>query len=197
MKDISNRVIHTERCLSLWEEDNSRSLRLEEAALQVRMICEATLLASFSLHSKVVDDLLSTLKKNDGWDKLRKVLEKENPNYMPSPISSVRTPTGVIQIAHIEDKFISGSELFKMWGKASELLHCRNPLKTEFSAQEKADEISAAIRRFKDVLHQHAIFIPCDGTLYMVNVVFSTGEPEVLWWTASQESGSANQSIID
>jgi hypothetical protein len=186
VEDIGHRVLHAEQCLSLWNEDNRQSLRLEEAALQVRMICESTLFASFSLHSKVVDDLLSTLKKNDTWDKLKKILENENPNYMPYPISSVRTSSGVIQIAPLKNRFISGSDLFKIWGKASELLHFRNPLKSELSMQAKADEFAIALGGFKGVLHQHAIAIPSDGMLYMVNVDFTSGKPKVLWWIASQ-----------
>lgn len=186
--DIGLRILRAEYSLSRWKQGKGQLFRLEEAALQVRMICEATLLASFSLHSEVVEKLLLTLKKNDQWDKLKKILEKENPNYMPIPISSARTPSGVIQIAPIEDRFISGSELFTVWGKASELLHCRNPLKPMLSKHVKADELTHAVKKFKEVMHQHAIEIPSDGMLYMVNVDFSSGKPNVHWWTASRLS---------
>lgn len=188
VEDIGFRVLRAERSLSCWEKENGEIFYLEETALHIRMICEATLLATFSLHSQSVDNLLSTLKKNDSWDKLKKILEKENPNYMPTPISSVRTTSGVIQISPLEEQIISGSDLFKMWGKASELLHCRNPLKSILSKHEKAEELAIAIRKFKLYIRQHAIAIPSDGMLYLVNVDISSGKPNVHWWAASQLS---------
>jgi hypothetical protein len=130
------------------------------------------------------------LKRNDRWDKLKKILEKENPDYMPVPISSARTPSGVIQIAPLKEHFVSGSDLFRMWGKASELLHCRNPLKPLLSRNVKAEELTIGLKKFKEVMHQHAIAIPSDGMLYMVNVDVSSGKPNVHWWTASQLSNS-------
>lgn len=190
VEDIGLRILHAENSLSCYFQAKGQILRLEDAALQVRMICEATLLASFALHSKVVENLLSTLKKNDGWDKLKKILEKENPNYMPVPISSVRTASGVVQISPLEEQYISGSDLFRMWGKASELLHCRNPLKPKLSEGEKANELKSGVKKFKEVMRQHAIAIPTDGMLYMVNVDVSSGKPDVHWWTAKQLSNS-------
>lgn len=183
---IGLRILHAEQSLARWRESEGYPFHLEEAALQVRMICEAILLASFMLHSEVVDDLLSALKKNDRWDKLKKILEKENPDYMPRPISSVRTDPKTIQISPLEDIFISGSELFKMWGKSSELLHCRNPLQAQLSKQMKAEELASNLKKFKDVMLQHAIAIPSDGVLYLVNVDIVGEKPKVHWWIASQ-----------
>lgn len=196
VEGIGWRILHAEKALSLWKARDSRFFYLEEAALQLRMICETTLLATFSLHSEVVGDLLSGLRKNDRWDKLRKILERENPSYMPVPISSARSDSGVVLISALWEDYVSGSDIFGMWGGASELLHCRNPLKPVVSEDRKAEEFQEAVSRLKKLMEQHAIFIPSDGMLYLVNVDVSSGCPDVHWWTAAATIKGAGREFL-
>lgn len=150
------------------------------------MICASILLSSFVLHLDAVNDLLSLLKKNDSWDKLRKILDRENEHDMPKPFLSWRTEDGIIQISVIEDACVSGSELFKIWGKVSELLHCRNPLQIQSSTQEKAKELSTYLDRPTVIMAPHTIAIPADGMLYMINVNITSGASEEHWWVAGR-----------
>lgn len=172
IKAVSFRLLaadeHLKRGRELYDEPNL--IDLEIAALQLRQVCETVLLASFVLHADFVEDFTSRLRKNDGWDKLKKLLAEQNERFMPEPVRVVTDPDGSKFIEIIDDDAISAGELFRMWGRFSETLHYRNPLKGPIDLGAYLIELSNALVRLTKLLRHHAVHLPDLSVIFLVRI---------------------------
>jgi hypothetical protein len=171
--------VHLKRGRDLYDEPNL--IDLEIAALQLRQVCETVLLASFVLHADFVEDFTSRLRKNDGWDKLKKLLTEQNERFMPEPVKVVVDPDGFKVLEIIEEDSISSSELFRMWGRFSEALHYRNPLKAPIDLGAYLVELSTALVRLTKLLRHHAVHLPDLKVIFLVRITIKDGVPGVTW----------------
>ncbi|MCE0504889.1 hypothetical protein LR948_05970 [Roseivivax sp. GX 12232] len=170
---------HLKRGRELYAEPNL--IDLEMAALQLRQVCETTLLASFVLHADFVEDFTLRLRKNDAWDKLKKLLAAQNERFMPEPVRVVIDPDGSKFLEIIDEDVISSGELFRMWGRFSEALHYRNPLKGPIDLNAYLNELSTALVRLTKLLRHHAVHLPDLSVIFLVMVELRDGVPRVTW----------------
>lgn len=183
MKAVGFRLLASELHLSKCQKDaeDPNLIDIEIAALQLRQVCETILLSSFVLHSDFVVNLTRKLRKADGWNRLKKILEGENPKYMPSPVKIVDLPNGERSLDVEVGNVISGSELFKMWGQFSEVLHYRNPLKGDLERPEFVASLHLALVRITKLVRHHSIHLPGDDVIYIVYFSIENGSPLVQW----------------
>jgi hypothetical protein len=141
---------------------------LEFSAIQLRLACEGILFSTFSLHSAFVDELAAEMRKGDGWEKIRKRLETVNPRYMPEPTKFNDLPGKNTELETDQGRYISGQRLFRMWGKLSEILHNRNPLKPKIDSWAFAVEMHSFMGDLIKMLSPHTIYLPDLNVIYLV-----------------------------
>lgn len=156
---------------------------IENGSIQLRLACEGVLFASYALHSDFLEGLTSALRKGDKWDSIRKKLEGKNVDYMPKPCSVEIDSKGVRHILELDELFVTGREVFQLWGNLSEVLHHRNPLKPPIEWHSRSEDVIKASLRLGRALASHTISIPDAGTIYYIQAVEpDESNPSIFRW---------------
>ncbi|MGD8151397.1 hypothetical protein [Ornithinimicrobium sp. Y1694] len=123
------------------------------AAVQLRLAIEEVAFASLVGNRKAMEEAERSVAVN-GWDKVTKSLKVINPNYWPRGVREVRGETN-------EWLDVTGgvaeSDVARIWGRLSQVLHARNPWREPLDLKEERAFIQELIGRLRTTLNSHFI----------------------------------------
>lgn len=147
---------------------------VEYAALQVRMLLELIVMASFVSNRAAIEKITTALDRKD-VDGARKAARNANQYYWPKAVWVVDDTT---LEGRPDDEVLTEDEWGRAWGKVSDLLHVQNPYALVRDLANAHAEMVQILRLTDALLEKHVLLLsPAD---YMVMGQITDNEVAVM-----------------
>lgn len=147
---------------------------VEYAALQVRMLLELIVMASFVSNRAAIEKITTALDRKD-VDGARKAARNANEYYWPKSVWVVDDTT---LEGRPDDEVLTEDEWGRAWGKVSDLLHVQNPYAPVRDLADAHAEMVQILRLTDALLEKHVLLLsPAD---YMVMGQITDNEVAVM-----------------
>jgi hypothetical protein len=128
---------------------------VEYAALQLRMVLELIVMASFATNRVAVEEVTAALERKN-VDEARKLARNANPHYWPRAV----VPTGNAGLeGRSTEEVLTEDEWGRAYGKVSALLHARNPFAPPLNVGETHDYLQDLLPLVRNLLSMHVMLM--------------------------------------
>lgn len=130
---------------------------LIHAAAHLRLVLERVTTASFIAAYNIFQEAQESVTSAKDFGEVRKKLKKLNSNYWPVSFGQV-THHGKTGLGVMPDAGVQESEVGRIWGALSGILHAPNPFKDKTSAPDQNFEmLNNLVAKLRDLLRSHIV----------------------------------------
>lgn len=159
LQQIKVRLDEADQLLEKCPIDWSAELYLERAALHLRKVIELIVLSTLVTNHAELESVSDKLHKQDA-DGARKLIRRVNPRYWPEPIRTTLTGSGRrFEMFPVTEEYLSEAEWGEAFGRTSNILHARNPLRGPFDMHEVREQLETLARKIRMLLAEHRVHL--------------------------------------
>lgn len=129
---------------------------VEAASLQTRLALEELMLSTLTTHEDSVQAVMSAFHKAD-HAAVRKVLERINPGYWPTPTMQVAVEPDQWRWDDVQDAYLAKEDYGPRWGQLSAWCHARNPWSSELRIEAGVELVRSTIGLLITLLNHHHV----------------------------------------
>jgi len=129
---------------------------VEAASLQTRLALEELMLSTLTTHEDSIQAVMSAFHKAD-HAAVRKVLQRINPGYWPTPTMQVEVEPGQWRWDDVQDEYLLEEDYGPRWGRLGAWCHARNPWSPELQVEAGVELIRSTIGLLIGLLNHHHV----------------------------------------
>ena len=171
MEDVKRRLTIVlsvvERVVSLGHQDFDAEL----VCVQLRKVLELIALASLSANKDKYSEVYKNFESHWHAERIIEALNKIHPEFYPKPVESAsKDEIGNKQLTQLMEGFLSKDEFIMLYKKCSEVLHSRNPFRSDSLVIDFGYSIRDWVSRIQKLLKLHYISPAGSDDIWLVQM---------------------------